>query len=77
MEKSRLYAFYGIYNCIISYFILETNIDTERYVDLLCDTAPRASAFAQTTVHLHENGHVERGVYSSLYMNVVDRHMDT
>jgi len=41
MEKSRLYAFYGIYNCIISYYILETNIDTERYVDLLCDTAPR------------------------------------
>jgi len=39
MEKSRLYVLYGIYNCIISYYVLETIIDTERYVDLLCDTA--------------------------------------
>jgi len=38
MEKSRLYVFYGICSCIISYYILETIIDTERYVDLLCDT---------------------------------------
>jgi len=39
MEKSRLYVFSGICNCIISYYILETIIDTERYVELLCDTA--------------------------------------
>jgi len=39
MEKSRLYVFYGICNCIILYYILETIIDTERYVDLLCDIA--------------------------------------
>jgi len=38
MEKSRLYVFYGLCNCIISYCILEIIIDTERYVDLLCDT---------------------------------------
>jgi len=30
---------HGICNCIISYYILETIKDTERYVDLLCDTA--------------------------------------
>jgi len=52
MEKSRLYVFYGICNCIISYYILETIIDTKRYVDLLCDTAPRASTFAQTNNEL-------------------------
>jgi len=39
MKKSRWYVFYGICNCIISYYILETIKDTERYVDLLCDTA--------------------------------------
>jgi len=46
MEKYRLYVFYGICNCIISYYIFETIIDTDRYVDftdryvdLLCDTA--------------------------------------
>jgi len=37
MEKFRLYVFYGICNCIISYYILETIIDIERYVDLHCD----------------------------------------
>ena len=39
MEKYRLYVFYEICNCIISYYILETIIDIESYVDLLCDTA--------------------------------------
>ena len=39
MEKSRLYVFYRICKRIILYYILETIIDIERYVDLLCDTA--------------------------------------
>ena len=53
MEKSRLYAFYGIYNCIISYYILETNIDTERYVDLLCDTAPPALLLSHKQLYIY------------------------
>jgi len=48
MKKSTSYVCYGIYNCIISCYFLETIRYTERYVDLLCDTV----TFAQTNNEL-------------------------
>ena len=50
MEKSRLYVFYGICNCIISYYVLETIIDTERYVERYVDTERSAKVEARDGV---------------------------